>query len=237
MSIYSANGSFYKQFENAIASTVNAIVVAVEFRNSSAGHIFPAGLHDCKSALDWVIANKESRKISRVALCGESGGANLSCALALSAKQQGQIRNIDGVYAMCPFVSGLYSSVECEESKKLPSLRKYDNCGIVDLKTLHFMQRLYDPENQHTRNPLAWPMWASQDDLAGLPPHAISLNEADVLYDEGLVYYRNLRRAGVRTTGRTVLGTCHAGDFLGVLCAPDLYRASLYDLKAFVDGL
>ena len=155
----------------------------------------------------------------------------------LQAKRDGQGHYVDGVYAACPYVSGLYNPVESEEAKQFPSLQKYNNCGIVDLKGLHFMQRLYDPEGRHTRNPLAWPLWASPEELAGLPPFAITLNEGDPLYDEGLAFYRKLRAAGVRTVGRTVLGTCHAGDFLSVLAAPDLYRATLYDLKAFVDGL
>lgn len=237
MAIFSANGPFYRVFAHAAASTVGAIVVAVEYRTSVNGHVFPAGLNDCKSALDWVIANKECQRISRVIACGESGGANLSSSLVLLAKREGQGHSVDGVYAPCPFVSGLYNPVESEEAKQFPSLQKYNNCGIVDLKGLHFMQRMYDPQSQHTRNPLAWPLWASPEELAGLPPFSITLNEADPLYDEGLAFYRKLRAAGVRTTGRTVLGTCHAGDFLSVLAAPDLYRATLYDLKAFVDGL
>lgn len=237
MAFFSANGPFYRLFSYAMAEELGAIVVGVEFRNSANGHVFPAGLNDCKSVLDWIVANKEDQRISRIFVVGESGGANLSIATALLAKREGGVDNIAGVYAMCPFISGLYHPTETEEAKKYPSLQKYNNCGIVDLKTLHFMQRLYDPEGQHTRNPLAWPLWASEEDLTGLPPHAISLNEADVLYDEGLAFYRKLRSAGVRTTGRTVLGTCHAGDFLGVIAAPDLYKATLYDLKAFVDGL
>eukprot|EP01032_Pedospumella_encystans_P014483 gene14483-16627_t len=237
MAIYSANGPFYRVFAHAAVATVGAIVVAVEYRTSVHGHVFPAGLNDCKSALDWVIDNKESQRISRVIACGESGGANLSAALVLLAKREGQGHYVDGVYAHCPYVSGQYNPAESEEAKQFPSLRKNDDCGIVTLKGLHFTQRLYDPENQHTRNPLAWPLWASPEELTGLPPFAITLNEADPLYDQGLAFYRKLRAAGVRTVGRTVLGTCHAGDFLSVLAAPDLYRAMLYDIKAFVDGL
>ncbi len=237
MAIFSANGPFYKVFAQAVVSTVGAIVVAVEYRTSVHGHAFPAGLNDCKSALDWVIANKESQRISRVIACGESGGTNLSAALVLLAKREGQGNYVDGVYAHCPYVSGQYDPTESEEAQQFPSLRNFDNCGIVDLKGLHLMQRMYDPEKQHVRNPLAWPLWASPEELTGLPPFAITLNEADPLYDEGLAFYRKLRAAGVRTVGRTVLGTCHAGDFLSVLAAPDLYRATLYDLKAFVDGL
>lgn len=237
MAYFSTVGPFYRLFAASMSETVSAIVVGVEFRNSSYGHVFPAGLNDCKSALDWVIEHKTEQRISRIIVCGESGGANLSIATTFLAKREGRVDKVDGVYAMCPFISGLYNPVESEEAKQFPSLQKYNHCGIVDLKCLHFMQRQYDPESRHSRNPLAWPVWAREEDLAGLPPFAISLNEADVLYDEGLTFYRKLRAAGVRVTGRTVLGTCHAADFLAVLAAPDIYKALLYDLKAFVDGL
>ena len=40
-------------------------------------------------------------------------------------------------------------------------------------------------------------MHATVDDLAGLPPHVISVNQLDPLRDEGLVYFRKLLDAGV----------------------------------------
>jgi acetyl esterase/lipase len=46
------------------------------------------------------------------------------------------------------------------------------------------------------KNPLAWPYWASQEELKGLPPHVISVNELDPLFDEGISYYRKLLHAG-----------------------------------------
>lgn len=230
----------YSHFAVDIADSASATVVSVEFRNSAGAlgcHAFPAGLNDCKTALEWLYSQKEARSISHIILAGESGGANLSCALSLLMKQEGKLHYIDGVYAMCPYISNLYSEVETEESKKLPSLRRFDGCGIVDLKILDAMARSYDPENLHPRNPLAWPYWATLDDLRGMPPHAVSLNEADPLYDEGLAYYRRLLAAGVRTTGRNVLGTPHAGDLIGMNVTFDIYKSLLQDIKSFVYSL
>lgn len=240
MGIYSARGAMYSHFAQDIAYTVPATVVTVEFRNSAGAlgcHAFPAGLNDCKSALEWIFAQKEARNFSHIILAGESGGANLGCALSLLMKQEDKLHYIDGVYVMCPYISNLYSELETEDSKQLPSLRKFDHCGIVNLKILDGFARSYDPENLHPRNPLAWPYWATVDDLRGMPPHAVSLNEADPLHDEGLAYYRKLLAAGVRTTGRTVLGTPHAGDLIGMNITVDLYKALLYDIKSFVDSL
>ena len=65
------------------------------------------------------------------------------------------------------------------------------------------------------------------DDLNGLPPHVISVNELDPMRDEGLDYYRRLVRAGVPAVGRVVAGTCHGGDMLLAGAMPDVFAASV----------
>ena len=40
-------------------------------------------------------------------------------------------------------------------------------------------------------NPLAWPLFATSDDLTGLPPHVISVNELDPLRDEAFCIIKN----------------------------------------------
>ncbi len=76
---------------------------------------------------------------------------------------------------------------------------------------------------------------ASDDDLADLPPHVISVNELDPLRDEGLLYYRRLLAAGVPpTVGRVVAGTCHGGDLLFPATMPDVFfAASVRDVSGF----
>jgi len=55
-------------------------------------------------------------------------------------------------------------------------------------------------------DPLCWPYHATVDELAGLPPHLISVNELDLVRDQGVVYYQKLKRAGVAANLRTVPG-------------------------------
>ncbi len=77
------------------------------------------------------------------------------------------------------------------------------------------MASIYDPTGQHgRRRHVRLPGMATDEELAGLPPHVISVNELDPLRDEGLLYYRRLLRAGVPAVGRMVAGTCHGGDLL-----------------------
>jgi acetyl esterase/lipase len=240
MGLYSAVGTLYAHFSEDIAATSGCTVIAVEFRNSTGAlgsHPFPAGLNDCKSALSWVYSQKETRKFSKIILCGESGGANLSIATTLAMKQEGKISYIDGLYVMCPYISNLYDDVETEEAKQLPSLHRLDKCGIIDLQTCQSMARMYNPTGENARNPLAWPYWATVEDLEGFPQTAVSVNEADLLLDEGLAFYRKLQRAGVEVRCRNVLGTPHAGDLICMSVLPSLYISMLYDIRAFVDAL
>ena len=95
----------------------------------------------------------------------------------------------------------------------------------------------YDPDGANATNPLAWPYHAASSDLEGLPPFVISVNELDPLRDEGLVFYRKLVDAGVSAVARTVNGTCHAGDCLFLDAMPDVYRATIRDIKGFADSL
>jgi acetyl esterase/lipase len=95
------------------------------------------------------------------------------------------------------------------------------------------MAEVYDPGAANARNPLAWPYFATDDDLRGLPPHVISVCELDPLRDEGLAYHRKLLAAGVDSTGRMVLGVVHAGDIIFRGALPDVYAATVEDVHRF----
>ena len=234
MTILTAADPGYGRWRDLLAAT-GMVVVGVEFRNAGGTlgpHPFPAGLNDCASAAQWVIANRESLGVSTVVISGESGGGNLALATALKANREGWIGGIDGVYAQCPYISGAYADPPAE----LTSLFENDKY-FLDIENMGAMAKAYDPDGVNATNPLAWPMHASDSDLTGLPPHVISVNELDPLRDEGLVYFRKLVGAGVSSVSRTVNGTCHAGDCLFVDAMPDVVSATIRDIKGFADSV
>jgi acetyl esterase len=211
------------------------VVVGVEFRNGGGAlgnHPFPAGLNDCSSALKWTYDNKAALGISTITISGESGGGNFAIATTLKAKQDGDLDYVDGVYAMCPYISGAYANPPAE----LLSLEE-NNGYSMDCDMMASLVKVYDPQNQHSTNPLAWPYHASTAELAGLPPHIISVNELDPLRDEGLAFFRKLQAAGVSAVARTVHGTHHAGDVSLPDITPDIYQETLRSLSGFVKSL
>jgi len=224
----------YQRWRDELALT-GLVVVGVEFRNASGKHgpyPFPAGLNDCSSALQWMHDHRGDLGIDKIVVSGESGGGNLTLATTLKAKRDGKLHQIDGVYAQCPYISGGYADPPAE----LASLTENDTY-FIDIAMAGVLVKLYDPDVAHTTNPLAWPLHAGADDLAGMPPHVISVNQLDPLRDEGLAYYRKLADAGVSVASRTVNGTCHAGDCLLRVAMPEVYMATIRDIKSFADSL
>ncbi|MCP5029476.1 MAG: alpha/beta hydrolase [Actinomycetia bacterium] len=234
MTILEAAGPGYARWRDELAAA-GLVVVGVEFRNAAGKlgpHPFPAGLNDCASGLQWLADNKDQLGVSTIVVSGESGGGNLTLATVLKAKQDGTLGLIDGVYAQCPYISGLYA----EKDPALPSL--YENDGFfLDVSMMGALARVYDPSGANDTNPLAWPYHAAVADLEGLPPHVISVNQLDPLRDEGLAYFAKLLAAGVSAVSRTVNGTCHAGDCIFRGAMPDVYLATIRDIKGFADSL
>ena len=228
MSCYDGN---YKAWGRLIAAN-NVAVVMVDFRNalvaSSAPEVapFPAGLNDCVSGVRWLYENAEALHIDpdRIVVAGESGGGNLTLATGLKLKQDGDMNLIKGLYALCPYIAGQWPL------EKNPS--SMENNGI--LLELHSNNgaMAYGIEAFEAGNPLAWPGFATIEDVADLVPTVISVNECDPLRDEGIGFYRLLLEAGVPARCRQVMGTVH-GTEIFPLCCPDISRDTARDLAGF----
>ncbi len=226
----SAADVHYVRWRDELAS-LGLVVVGVEFRNGAGRlgpHPFPAGLDDCATALAWLHEQRGALGVSSIVVSGDSGGGNLAIATALRARREGVTERIDGVYALCPYISGAYASPPDD----LASLR--DNDGyLVSVALLGAMAKAYTPDPVDAGDPLAWPLLVDDAELVGLPPHVVSVNELDPLRDEGLAYFRRLLAAGVPARARTLHGTVHAAENNYFAVIPDIARATLADIAWF----
>ena len=231
MSCYNGN---YRAWGKIIAAQGVAVAM-VDFRNaltpSSVPEVapFPAGLNDCVSGVKWVAANAETLGIDpeRIVIAGESGGGNLTLATGMQLMKDGQIDLITGLYALCPYIAGIWPLPENPSS--------VENNGI--LLDLHNNQgaMAYGIEQLEARNPLAWPGFATAEDVRGLPPTVISDNECDPLRDEGINFYRLLRTAGVKANCRQVMGTIHGTEIFPISC-PEISRETARSIGDFCKG-
>lgn len=228
-----ADGCYVRWRESLAAAGL--VVVGVEFRNGGGklgNHPFPAGLNDCATALRWTLDHADELGIGKVLVSGESGGGNLTLATTLLAHRQGWADRIAGVYALCPFISGRWA----ERPAELTSLHENDGYFLA-AELMGLLARVYDPEGAHAHDPTCWPLAAGPADLSGLPPHVISVNELDPLRDEGLLYVRKLYAAGVSAVGRVVVGTSHGADVILATEIPEVYAATIRDIKGFADSV
>jgi acetyl esterase len=231
MQIMSCFDGMYKAWGRMIAAQGVAVAM-VDFRNclvaSSAPEVapFPAGLNDCVSGVKWLHDNAESLGIDagRIVVAGEGGGGNLTLATGLKLKQDGDIGLIRGLYALCPYIAGIWPQ------ERFPS--SIENNGL--LLDLHNNRGglAYGIEALEKQDPLAWPSFAKEDDVAGLVPTFISVNECDPLRDEGIEFYRLLLRAGVPARCRQAMGTIHGTEIFAISC-PEISRETASSIAQF----
>ncbi len=231
MQTMSCFNGMYTSWGRLIAAQGVAVAM-VDFRNclraSSAPEVepFPAGLNDCVSGLKWLHENAAALAIdaTRIIVAGESGGGNLAIATALKLKEEGKLALIKGLYALCPYISGQWPLPQFPSSTE-------NNRILLDLHG-NVGAMAYGIEAFEARNPLAWPAFATDDDVRGLPPTVISVNECDPLRDEGIAFYRLLMRSGVPARCRQAMGTVHGTEIFAVAC-PDVSRDAARDMAAF----
>ena len=215
-----------------IVAAQGVAVAMVDFRNalraSSAPQVapFPAGLNDCASGLRWLHDEAGALKIdpARIVVAGESGGGNLALALGLKLKRDGDLALVKGIYALCPYIAGQWPLPQSPSSTE-------NNGMLLDLHNNRGAMA-YGIEAFQARDPLAWPAFASGDDVKDLPPTVIRVNELDPLRDEGINFYRLLIKNGVNARCIQVMGTVHGTEVL-TICCPDVSREAARSIADF----
>ncbi len=184
-----------------IAESTGAIVVSVDY-NLAPEHPFPAGFDQCCAALAMLARQAHAFGIDaeRIAVAGDSAGANLAAAVALAARQEGGPK-LAAQALIYPVLGTAWT---------LPSYRQNATAPMLRTDEMRHYWSLYLGGEPVTDNPYAAPLLAA--DLSGLPPSLIWTAAHDPVRDDGEVYARRLREAGVAAKYR---------------CAPDLAHGYL----------
>ncbi|HEX9983194.1 MAG TPA: alpha/beta hydrolase [Thermoanaerobaculia bacterium] len=159
-------------------------VLAVDYRLAPE-HPFPAALDDTQQVLLWAQANAASlgADVKRVAIGGDSAGANLSTVASRLAAREGH----------APFAQLLIYP----PTDGITSRRSHDLFGknfFLSNRDRDAFELHYIGETEHEPHPLVSPLYAK--DLHELPPALIVLAGFDILRDEGLAYAEALQNAG-----------------------------------------
>jgi acetyl esterase/lipase len=172
-------------------------VAAVDYRLAPKNP-YPAALEDCYEALAW-LTRVPGIDPTRVAIGGASAGGGLTAALALLARDRGELAPL--------FQLMVYPMVD-DRSCDRPSVRNR-RYRMWSPKTNRLGWTAYlDGADPHVAVP------SRHTDLSGLPPAWIGVGTLDPLHDENVEYARRLKDAGVACEIDTVAGAFHGFDIV-----------------------
>lgn len=185
------------EFCRQVTDELGVVTISVFYRLAPE-HMFPAALEDVYDIMSYVHANAAEYGIDseRMAVGGHSAGGNVSTVMAMMAKERGDFA------LKCVIMD--YPVVDLDtdaHAKPTP-----EGCLPPDLAAL-FDACYRDPKDG--KNPHLSPLFATAEDLAGLPPHVILTAEGDSLCFEAEEYAKHLMAAGVMTSGRRFMGVGH----------------------------
>jgi acetyl esterase len=173
------------------------VVVSVDY-GLAPEHPVPEPLEDCWAALTWVAGHpgEVDGDPSRLAVGGDSAGANLAAVVAQRAAASGGPR--------LAFQALVYPATDLTLSH--PSIVENGEGYFLTAKGMEWFTGLYlggadarDPENS--------PVFAA--DVSGVAPAVIVTAEFDPLRDEGEAYAAKLEAAGVPVTAQRYDGMIH----------------------------
>jgi acetyl esterase len=193
----------HERLVRELAVGAGAVVVFVDYDRSPEAR-FPVAIEQLYAVLDHVAAHPASygADANRIAIAGDSVGGNMTAVLALMAKE----RSGPAIAAQLLF----YPVTDADMDSA--SYREFADGPWLTARAMAWFWDQYLPDVARRSDVHASPINASLDQLAGLPPALLIVDENDVLRDEGEAYGRRLAAAGVPVTSVRYNGTIH--DFL-----------------------
>ena len=219
------NAVTHDRLVRELAVGAGAALAFVEYPNSPEAH-YPIAIEQGYATAQWITRYGETVGLdcSRMAVAGESVGGNMAAALALMAKERGDVT----------FVQQSMYYPATDAAMNTASYRQFAAGYYLSRTAMEWFWDAYTTDPAQRAQITASPNQASAEQLAGLPPTYLCVDEADVLRDEGEAYAAKLRSADVSVTTVRYDGTIHDFMLLNALSQTCATRAAIGQATAFL---
>ncbi len=212
------NAGTHDRLIRELADGVGAAIVFVEYDRSPEAR-YPVAIEQGYAVAQWIGREGHAHGIdgSRLAVAGDSVGGNMAAALALMAKERGDVRFVH---------QSMYYPVT-DARMDTGSYEQFSTGYSLTARAMEWFWDAYLPDVERRSEITASPNQATVEQVAGLPPTFIAVDEADVLRDEGEAYGAKLRQAGVPVTTVRYDGITHDFMMLNPLRQTNAARAAI----------
>lgn len=204
------------------AARSGVAVVGVDYALSPENR-YPTALHQLIDTLLWLKENGREFGVegNRLAVGGDSAGANLAIAAGLALRDAGKP---DAVSALVLN----YGAFDAECSREAE--QRYGGEGyMLGAEEMRRFWANYVRDPSDFDDPLVCPLRAA---LAGLPPVFFAIPECDLLSEQNHLMAEALRSAGVEVEAREYPGTTHS--FLEAMSVAAVSRQALADTAGWL---
>lgn len=217
------NAQTHDRLVRELAVGARAALAFVEYPNSPEAH-YPAAIEQGYAVAQWITRDGASKGLdgSRMAVAGESVGGNMTAALALMAKERGDVTFVQ---------QSMYYPVT-DAAMDTASYEQFATGYYLSRTEMEWFWDAYISDPAQRTEITASPNQASTEQVSGLPPAYLCVDEADVLRDEGEAYAAKLRSAGVPVTTVRYDGTIHDFMLLNSLANTRATRAAISQAAA-----
>jgi len=221
------NAGTHDRLVRELATGAQVAVAFVEYTPSPEAR-YPVAIEQGYATAQWIVREGASKGLdaSRMSVAGESVGGNMTAALALMAKERGDVTFLQ---------QSLYYPVT-DAAMDTASYDQFADGWYLTRRNMEWFWDAYAPDEAKRDEITASPNKASTKQLEGLPPALVFVDEADVLRDEGEAYAAKLRTAGVPVTTVRYDGTIHDFMLLNPLSQTTAARAAIDQATTFLRG-
>src|SRR3954454_20175040 len=170
------NATTHDRLVRELAVGARAALAFVEYPNSPEAR-YPVAIEQGYATAQWITREGASKGLdaTRMAVAGESVGGNMTAALSLMAKERGDVR----------FVSASMYYPVTDAAMDTASYDEFATGYYLSRESMEWFWDAYAPDHDQRSEIHASPNQASLEQLKGLPPTFLCVDEADVLRDEG----------------------------------------------------